>query len=422
MIQSAFAKAANAVQEVSFLALLVFTPLASGATPLWAFYMALLLALTAVTAMIVKRLWQDDALLPRTALEAPVALLILAALISLFFSIYRTASAWALLRLLLYVSVFYLTLDLAGSRRRLRRLILTIVCMGTVIAVIGFVKYGGGPVPSFWVYSGAGAEDQLTSTFINHNHLAGYLEMVFALGLGLLLQRPILHPIILISFLVLLLTALLLSMSRGGWIAVFCASGLMLFLFSLTAKPAKWKVSVVVLLFLLVAALSFLGSNPMMDRLETLNDPAEPNLALFRFPAWSGCLQIIRENPWWGTGPGTFPWSFTQVRPAGLGYRFREAHNDYLQVQTEMGLTVLIPLLWGLAVLVGTAVKRLKYGKESPGMGLTLGAFGGVVALLVHSVSDFNIQITSNGILFSLLIGLILSGDETRRQDGQVQG
>ncbi|HQN20639.1 MAG TPA: hypothetical protein PKV86_15920, partial [Syntrophobacteraceae bacterium] len=63
-----------------------------------------------------------------------------------------------------------------------------------------------------------------------------------------------------------------------------------------------------------------------------------------------------------------------------------------------------------------------KYGKESPGMGLTLGAFGGVVALLVHSVSDFNIQITSNGILFSLLIGLILSGDETRRQDGQVQG
>jgi len=246
--------------------------------------------------------------------------------------------------------------------------------------------------------------------------------MVFALGLGLLLQRPILHPIILISFLVLLLTALLLSMSRGGWIAVFCASGLMLFLFSLTAKPAKWKVSVVVLLFLLVAALSFLGSNPMMDRLETLNDPAEPNLALFRFPAWSGCLQIIRENPWWGTGPGTFPWSFTQVRPAGLGYRFREAHNDYLQVQTEMGLTVLIPLLWGLAVLVGTAVKRLKYGKESPGMGLTLGAFGGVVALLVHSVSDFNIQITSNGILFSLLIGLILSGDETRRQDGQVQG
>ncbi|HQN18550.1 MAG TPA: hypothetical protein PKV86_05415, partial [Syntrophobacteraceae bacterium] len=67
MIQSAFAKAANAVQEVSFLALLVFTPLASGSTPLWAFYMALLLALTAVTAMIVKRLWQDDALLPRTA-------------------------------------------------------------------------------------------------------------------------------------------------------------------------------------------------------------------------------------------------------------------------------------------------------------------------------------------------------------------
>jgi len=339
-----FINSAKAIQEISFLLLLVFTPLASGATSRWAFCISLWLALSATTAMVVKRLWQDQSLLPRTALEAPLALMLLLALISLYISVYRAATGWALLRLLLYASVFYLTLDLTASRRQAQRLVLTIIGMGALIAMLGLVKYSGGPLPSFWILSRTGAGGELASTFMNHNHLAGYLEMVFALGLGLLLQRPILHPLALASLLILVLTALFLSMSRGGWIATFAGSGFMLLVFALVEKPNKWKIGVTIFSFILVASLSFLGSNAMIDRLESLRDPGgETNVGLIRVPAWSGCLQLIRENPWWGTGLGTFPWSFTGFRPVGLGWRFREAHNDYLQIITEMGLTVLIP-------------------------------------------------------------------------------
>ena len=405
----------SAIQEIAFLSLLVFTPLASGATSRWAFCISLWLALAATTAMVVKRLWQDQSLLPRTALEAPLALLLLLALISLFISVYRAATDWAVLRLLLYVSVFYLTLDLTASRRQTQRLILTILSMGTLIALLGFVKYGGGPFPSFWVYSMTGAEGELTSTFMNHNHLAGYLEMVFALGLGMLLQRPILHPLALASLLILILTALFLSMSRGGWIATFTGSGFMLLVFALIEKPNKWKIGVTVFSFLLVASLSFLGSNAMIERLESLRDPGgETTLSFIRFPVWSGCLQLIRENPWWGTGLGTFPWSFTPFRPVGLGWRFREAHNDYLQILTEMGLTILIPLIWGGFTLFRTAISKLRKLEGHFTAGITLGALGGIVALLMHSIVDFNLQITSNGILFCLLVGLIMSGADPR--------
>jgi O-antigen ligase len=400
----------SALQEISLLLLLVFTPLAGGATTRWAFCISLWLALTATTAMVVKRLRQGQSLLPRTALEASLALLLSLVLISLHITIYRAATDWALLRLLLYVNVFYLTLDLTASRRQTRRLILTIITMGTILAFLGFVKLGGGPFPSFWVYSNIGPEVQLSSTFINHNHLAGYLEMVFALGLGMLLQRPVLHPLALGSLLILILSAILLSMSRGGWIATFAGSGSMLLIFALVEKPNKWKIAATVVCFVLVGSLSFLGSNAMIERLESLRDPAgEPNLGFIRFPVWSGCLQLIRENPWWGKGLGTFPWSFAQVRPSGLGWRFREAHNDYLQIVTEMGLTVLLPLACGLYVLFRTAILKLRKQESHFARGVTLGSLGGIIALLVHSISDFNLQITSNGILFSLLFGLAVA-------------
>jgi len=126
-------------------------------------------------------------------------------------------------------------------------------------------------------------------------------------------------------------------------------------------------------------------------------------------------MQLIEENPVLGTGLGTFPWSFPTVRPVGLQYRYQEAHNDYVQIITEMGLAVLIPIAWGLILLFRHGLKSFKKTESRFHAGVTLGALGGIVAILIHSLIDFNIQITANGILFSVLVGLV-AGSATSRQ------
>ena len=123
---------------------------------------------------------------------------------------------------------------------------------------------------------------------------------------------------------------------------------------------------------------------------------------------WEGSLQLIRESPLQGTGLGTFPWSFTPVQPAGLDNLWLETHNDYIQIVTEIGLLGLIPIMWGLILLFRTGL-RTYFGTESRfRAGVTLGALTGIVAILINSLVGFNIQITSNGILFSVLIGLVM--------------
>jgi O-antigen ligase len=353
--------------------------------------------------MLMRRLRLGETLLPASALNLPIAALIVLAALSWIDSINRDASLWAMLRLLLYAAVFYLTLEITESRRQTKRLIQIVVGMGLIVSFLGLVKYSGAPFPSFWK---GGDLSSLNSTFVNHNHLGGYLAMIFTLGLGVSFHRTTERVLIWTGALLLILVALCLSMSRGAWIGIFVAVELMLILFMVRKEISRLKIGIVASAFFMVVGVTLLGSNPMIARLETLENPE--NELSGRMVAWSGCVEIIEKSPFLGTGLGTFPWSFTAVRPAGLTERWREAHNDWLQIVTELGLPALVPLIWGLALVFRTGLRAYKTTPSRLHAGAVLGALGGITAILVHSISDFNIQITSNGILFACLIGLVM--------------
>jgi hypothetical protein len=75
-----------------------------------------------------------------------------------------------------------------------------------------------------------------------------------------------------------------------------------------------------------------------------------------------------------------------------------------------MGLLVVIPLGWGLFLIVRRGMLNMTDSSSSMVKAGTTGALFGIVAILVHSITDFNLQITANGIIFSLLVGLVMGG------------
>jgi O-antigen ligase len=283
-----------------------------------------------------------------------------------------------------------------------------------LLTFIGFIKYAGRPIPDLWSY----IPKHLNSTFVNRNHFAGYLEMVFALGLGSILFRPAIRTLTWASCLFLILIALLFTVSRGAWVSTFGALVFMGVFFFLRQGVSKVKIFCTALVLFMVISLSFLGSHAMMEGLQSLGNLQDRGLAHGRFPVWQSCFQLVRENPVQGTGLGTFPWSFTSVHPAGLDNRWLHTHNDYIQIVTEIGLLGLIPIMWGLILLFRTGLRTYWRTESRFRAGVTLGALTGIVAILINSLVGFNIQITSNGILFSVLIGLV-TGSSTSKQSSR---
>ncbi len=96
------------------------------------------------------------------------------------------ATQAAVLKTLAYGLLFALTLLLVNRRERLRTLAIVLVFSGVFQAAFGALMTLSGLEYGFFVEKMFG-KGVVTGTFVNSNHLAGYLEMCLALGVGLML-------------------------------------------------------------------------------------------------------------------------------------------------------------------------------------------------------------------------------------------
>ena len=391
-------------------ALLVFTPLARGSVHGWTLSIMHIATLIGATIWLLQKTYSRNWEWIRTPLDKPILFLLVLTAVSALFSSHPHTSFWAAILLVNYIVIFYLTVHYLRTRRHFRTLIFLIIGIATFLSLFGFFKkFALNPFP-WWDYRDLTYRPEfLTSTYGNHNHLAGYLEMAFFLILGLFLRGYKGGRLCIVVYLALIvLTALVLSLSRGAWGASACG---LIFMAAVLLSSRRFNRKKG-LLFLIVGVsallLIVLASTPVVERLLTVLENQEDASFQSRRIAWKGVIQMILDNPLLGTGPGTFALVFTQYQPPGLGRRFFNAHNDYLQFTAELGC-ILPPLL----LLIGFALYRNGFKKlKNPSRlvrGTTLGALAGITAILCHSLIDFNLHIPANALLFTILAAIAVA-------------
>lgn len=129
---------------------------------------------------------------------------------------------------------------------------------------------------------------------------------------------------------------------------------------------------------------------------------------LARITVWGGIVEMIKDYPLLGAGPGTFAIVYTQYQPGGFDYRTFMGHNDYLHFVSETGLLLIPVMAWMIVALFIKGFKKLNNPSRLV-RGITLGAMSGITAILVHSIFDFNLHIPANAILFTILAALVVS-------------
>jgi O-antigen ligase len=398
------------IPRYSLYVLLIFTPLARGSVQGWAVTTIHLVTLMALTAFLIEKTLTGKWQWIKTPLDLPILCLLVLCVLSTAYSLLFRISFWSMILLLNYLTIFYLTIHTVQTRSQTRQLVYLIIGIALFLSVFGlFKRFGVNPFP-WWDYTDLNySPEWLSSTYGNHNHLAGYLAMAIPLTLGLLLlgyRGGKLFLMIYFSFL--LLTALVLTLSRGGWASSLVSLAFMCFAL-LTSQYFERKgfLAVLIVGFLSVAFI-VLASTPVVERVRTMMEKAEDAGMQSRITAWGGVVNMITDHPLLGAGPGTFAFVNTQYQPPGLLPRFKEAHNDYLHFISEAGLLLIPIIIWMIIALYKKGFQKLKNPSRLV-RGITLGALAGITAILVHSIADFNLHIPANAILFTILAALIVA-------------
>ncbi len=346
-------------------------------------------------------------------------------------SIDPDATRTFLLKSAAYAIAFGLVMVLVNSRKRLRHLALLLVLAGVgqgLIAIYFHLSSTSYELLFMWINHGVSA----LGTFANRDHLAGYLEMTLALGIGLMIAtlrdgaagnwkqrlRGLLSwllsaKILIRVMLIVMVIALVMTRSRMGNSAFFIsmlAAGLLGILLSrrATRSTVFLLLSIIVIDVFIVG--SWFGMERLVQRFEqtTIAQPATAmGMSLEeRAVAAVHTLELVKDFPWVGSGGGTFYVAFPRYRPEMLIPIYDYTHNDYVQFLAETG--VVGTGLLGLLVLATLFVAlRTQYERRDPlARGVSFGVTMGVMSLMIHSWVDFNLQIPANALTFVVLLAM----------------
>ena len=342
-----------------------------------------------------------------------------------------TEDGWtALLRLLGYALVFFLAFQLALDRSRARAMLGWLVAAGLVYGVFGLVVFWTDYSPD-WLFGGKVLLPDLRSTFINRNHFATWQGLTllcavafFYLRMARRSERPyalpddratsvekfILKAWLPLTVILLMVTALVLTHSRGGFVASLAGTVALLLLLDSHAQVKRTPTRLVALAALAVCSLAFyLTSEVLLDRIDRTDITTEERVIVFE-----NVEHGIAENPWLGFGYGTFADSFRLYDRIESPVHYDRAHNTWLENLFELGIPAALALfaaLGGLAVTCLRGVRRRHRDWVYPALGVAASVLVGV-----HALMDFSLQIPAVAILYACIMGIGCAQAGSRRE------
>jgi O-antigen ligase len=312
------------------------------------------------------------------------------------------------------------------DRYRARQLILVIAWSGVAYAAYGIATYLIDPTHVLWREKIA-YRDVLTSTFINRNTAAVYFGSCAVLWLLLLSQHLRRHlpagPIywrgvprrllsgisrpIALSFTMLLLclAAMLMTNSRAGIVLSLTSLVVAFAAFFHRDLPRRGGIAATLVIggFVTILILQFLGGN-VSGRFEFQGLSDEARLETYR-----STFRMIADHPWFGTGLGTFGWSFPAYRSPNISMWgvWDRAHSTPLELASDLGLPLagLIIIAW--LIVLGMLIRGVSIRRRN--LIMPVGALTVSILGLAHSSIDFPLQIPGYGIVVFALVGVGLA-------------
>jgi O-antigen ligase len=204
-----------------------------------------------------------------------------------------------------------------------------------------------------------------------------------------------------VAFLVISVPALLLSFSRGGYLALVVIAVLL-------AATHRARVLVLPVLLVLVAVVSRLP--PVAKRLGAEINLADPNNSLQeRIRLWGATFRMLRDHPIFGSGLSGFKQTIAAYRSGVYTEDLIYPHNIVLNFWTEVGLLGLAAFAWLYVQAVRVAWAGWRHG-IAEWRPLQLGVLLALVGIAVHGLVDVPYWKNDLSLEFWVLLALSWAG------------
>jgi O-antigen ligase len=314
-----------------------------------------------------------------------------------------------LMMLAAYLGFFYLVVVSVRSRKEQRALVWVVAGTAVFLCVVGLLKRFDILVFTWWDYAPELGKNhggtRLGGVYVNSNHMAGFLAMAIPMVLGMFLtrSRSLEARISMICLVVFLIVCQAFTLSRGGWTATAAALVFMAAVLLLKKGFVHKRLVATLLVSIVVTGLIVMASTPVVQRIATLTQSEMEDQLEGRTTIWEGTRNMIKDNLAAGTGPGTYAVAFPPYQVPGYANLPSYAHSDYLQFAAETGILAIPVMMWLIFWFFRTGFTRLK-SRSRQTSGIALGSMAAILAILIHSYSDGNLQIPANALLFIALI------------------
>jgi len=231
----------------------------------------------------------------------------------------------------------------------------------------------------------------------NPNLLAAYLLPAIALSLAaIFVWRSPYAKALAITMTLVNLACLYYTDSRGGWIGALALIAVFLVLLRywwgsyLPLWARTWLLPLVGGAILTALIVAIIALEPLRLRFFSIFAGRGDSSNNFRINVWAAVIDMIKDRPFLGIGPGND--AFNKVYPRFMrpNYTALSAYSIFLELTVETGFIGLSCFLWTIIVAFSHGVRQLgrwRTYRQSQGLWI-IGAIAGMIGLIAHGFVD----------------------------------
>ena len=293
-------------------------------------------------AILLRLCIERDFHLCRMPYDAPALLFLVISFLSVFIAPDVSFSLYNFSHLVpIYVSTYLLVGQTVRTSREVQRVVIAMALSAALVILYGFYQFIFGIDISAmkWVDGAAFPElsKRVFSTWENPNILAGYLDIVACLALGLAVGLSGWRRGLALTILVLALACLGMTYARGACLVI----GILLAGYGVLRD---WRV----LLGIVAIGAGVLFFDPVLsDRLLSVFTRIDTSSEM-RLAFWESTVAMIMDHPFLGIGWGMYFMVYPEYDfyLQGAPVKIVHAHNMYLNYAAEIGIPGALAFFW----------------------------------------------------------------------------